>query len=108
MEVIIGKISNSCEKVENEIRELARKVELIIVLADNKNLNTNKLYDLSLRECSNAMIVENIEQLYINYIKRFKTVGIISDMTTSNTFIEDVIKIIKNTETEGYMYEHNR
>lgn len=91
-----------------ETKEIASKVELMIIIGGKKSSNTNKLYDISQRECSNVMFVETMEDLYLNYVKRFKKVGIMAGASTPEELINEVVELVKNTETENYMYENSR
>ncbi len=91
-----------------ETKEIAKQVELMIIIGGKKSSNTNKLYDIALKECSNVMFVETLEDLYINYIRRFKKVGVMAGASTPSDMIEKIVDILKDTETEGYMYENSR
>ena len=91
-----------------ETKEIAKQVELMIIIGGKKSSDTNKLYDIALKECSNVMFVETLKDLYINYIKKFKKVGVMAGVQASNDMIEKIIDILKNTETEDYMYENSR
>lgn len=91
-----------------ETKEIAKQVELMIIIGGRKSSNTNKLYDIAVGECSNVMFVETLEDLYINYIKRFKKVGVMAGASTPSDMIEKIVEILKNTETEDYMYENSR
>ncbi len=107
MEVIVGKSNRYLTKsVNKKIRDMARKVELIIVIGEKKKSNINKIYEMSLKETGNAMIVETIEDLYINYIRRFKTIGILQDPTIPQNQLEIIVDMLKHTQVEGYIYEH--
>ena len=43
-----------------ETKEIAKQVELMIIIGGKKSSNTNKLYDIALKECSNVMFVETL------------------------------------------------
>ena len=47
---------------------------MMIVMGAKESSHTNRLYQIALQYCGNAMIVEKMEDLYINYIRRFKKV----------------------------------
>lgn len=91
-----------------ETKEIAKQVELMIIIGGKKSSNTNKLYDIAREECNNAIFVETLEDLYINYIKRFKKVGVMAGASTPSDIIEKVVEILKNTQTEDYIYENSR
>lgn len=91
-----------------ETKEIARQVELMIIIGGKKSSNTNKLYDIAVRECNNAIFVETIDNLYLNYVKRFKKVGVMAGASTPQDMIDEIVEILKNTETEDYIYEVKR
>lgn len=91
-----------------ETKEIAKQVELMIIIGGKKSSNTNKLYEIALKECSNVVFIEALEDLYINYIKRFKKVGVMAGASTPREMIDKIVEILKNTETEDYIYENSR
>ena len=103
MEVIVDK---NVEK--DEVNEISKQVELMIILGNKKSLKTNELYEVAAKCCRNAIIVEDMKDLYLNYIGRFKKVGVIVEKSISKDIADEIIKILKNTDTEGYMYEFSR
>lgn len=120
MEVILGKrvdfcshgtkneainktISDLTKLIQAEIKEIAKQVELMIIIGKKNRVEDNKLYDISIRECNNAMLVEDIEGLYLNYIRRFKKVGVIAGKEVPKEVVDKIVEILKNTKTEGYI-----
>lgn len=120
MEVILGKRADFCSHgakneaineeitdvttlIQAETKQIAKQVELMIVIGKKNSAEDNKLYDISIRECNNAMLVEDIEGLYLNYIRRFKKVGIIAGKDVPKEIIDKIVEILKNTKTEGYI-----
>lgn len=115
MEVILEKKPKKCyverdilrEKLE-QTREIAKQSELMIVVGAKKSTTTKQLYDEAIKQCSNAMIVEIMDDLYLNYISRFKTVGLIAVEGAPKTMVKEIIEILKNTQTGDYIYEYSR
>ena len=117
MEVIIGNKQISANGLKNEVinlktcdeislrqaktKEIAKQVELMIIIGERNSNEASNLYQISIRECNNAMLVEKIEDLYLNYIRRFKKVGVIAETTASNDMVDKIVEILKNTKTEG-------
>lgn len=87
-----------------ETTEIARQVELMVIIGGKNSSNTKKLYEISLRECNNAVLVETIDDLYMNYVKRFKKIGIMAGASTPKYVIDEIVQIIENTKTENYMF----
>lgn len=86
---------------QKETKEIASKVELMIIIGGKNSSNTNKLYEISLQQCGNAMLIQTKQDLYINYIQRFKRVGIMAGASTPKEIIDEVVEILKNTETKN-------
>lgn len=107
MEVIIQKMNHiSLEAMEKQIKDIAKETELIIIFGKKQNEDTNRMYNISLKECGNAIIIETMEDLYLNYIKRFKKVGVVDVGGIPQSQIEKIMNILKHTQVEGYIYEH--
>jgi len=115
MEVILENKTKKCyverdivrEKID-KTKEIAKQSELMIVVGAKKGTVANQLYDEAIKQCSNAMIVETMEDLYLNYISRFKTVGLIAVEGVPKTMVKEIVQILKNTETGDYIYEYSR
>lgn len=120
MEVILGKRAGSCShEAKNEAinqttcdetllrqaetQEIAKQVELMIIIGKKNSVEDNILYDISIRECNNAMLVEDTNGLYLNYIRRFKKVGVMAGAETPKDIVDKIVEILKNTKTEGYI-----
>lgn len=107
MKVIVEKAnSNLIKNMNKEIKKIASKTEIIIVVGEKEKDNISKIYELSLKEVGNAMIVQTMDDLYLNYIRRFKTVGVIQDPAMPQNQIDTIIDVLENTQVEGYIYEH--
>lgn len=87
-----------------ETSQIAKQVELMIIIGGKNSSNTKKLYEISLKECNNAMLVETIDDLYLNYIKRFKKVGVMAGASTPKDIIDEIVEILEKTKTENYIY----
>lgn len=83
--------------------EISKQVELMIIIGKKDNPEDNKLYEIAIRESNNAMLVESIEELYLNYVRRFKKVGVVAGAKTKKSIVDEIVEILKNTKTEGYI-----
>ena len=107
MKVIVEKAINySIKELKNTITDIARKVELIIVVGKKENVEASNMYEASLQECGNAMLVESLDDVYLNYVRRFRTIGVIQDGNVSQSQIESIVNVLENTQVEGYIYGH--
>lgn len=107
MEVIVQKANSSLiRNMNKKIRKMAEQVELIIVVGEKEKTEMNKIYETSLKVCGNAILAGTMDDLYLNYIRRFRTVGIIQDPMLPQNKLETIVDVLKDTQVEGYIYEH--
>lgn len=93
-------ICDTTRAKQQEASQIARQSELVIVLGDKKSANTQQLYEIALEICSNAMQVETIQDLYMNYVRRFEKIGILTEASAKEEMIQEVVKKIKETKIE--------
>lgn len=85
-------ICNATKLRQEETKNIAKQVDLMLIIGGKKSSNTNKLYEISLLTCNNAMFIENLDDLYLNYVERFNKVGIMAGASTPQELIDEVIK----------------
>ena len=91
-------ICDSTRMRQEETKEIAKQVELMIIIGGKNSANTNKLYEIALDFCNNAMKVETMEDLYLNYVRRFQKVGVMAGASTPQEFIQEVVEAIQKEE----------
>lgn len=94
-------ICDATRSRQEETKEIAKQVELMIIIGGKKSSNTNKLYEIALQMCNNAMLVQTKEDLYLNYIQRFRKVGVTAGASTPRYLIYEIAEILRNTEPKG-------
>ena len=104
MKVIVEKIDGISDNMSEKITKLARITELIIILGNKKDTDINKMYSIGLRQSGNVMLVENIQDLYLNYAKRFKVIGVIDTNLLPQNEVKEMIDILEKEEVKGYIY----
>lgn len=88
-------ICNATRLRQEETKEIAKQVELMIIIGGKNSSNTIKLYEIAVRGCNNAMHVETKEDLYMNYVRRFEKIGVTAGASTSQESIEEIMEILK-------------
>ena len=83
-------ICPSTEIRQKETEEIAKKVDLMIIIGDKKSSNTNKLYDISCNFCDNVIFIGNSNELDLEKIKNVQIIGIMAGASTPK---EDIIKV---------------
>lgn len=115
-EKIIKNIRKVCEKTvevfkticyttirrQNEVEELSKKCEAIVVVGGLNSSNTNKLYEIAAKHCKNVLRLSSAESLDITKIKNYKSLGIVSGASTPDEQTREVLfKMAENTEVKA-------
>ena len=91
---------------QNEAGELAKQCDAMLVIGGLNSSNTNKLYDICAKYCSNVFRMRNSDDLDYHKIKRFKKVGIVTGASTPNAQTQEVLlKMEMETEAKATMEE---
>ncbi len=81
---------------QKEARELARKVDLMIVLGGKMSANTKKLAEICKEELEKTYHIETAKELKKSWFKGVKKVGITAGASTPKEHIKEVIDKIKS------------
>lgn len=90
-------ICPSTEIRQKETEEIAKKVDLMIIIGDKKSSNTNKLYEISCKFCNNVLFIADYTQLDMKKIQDVQKVGIMAGASTPKEDIIAVKQKILNT-----------
>lgn len=82
---------------EEETKEIAKKVECMIIVGGKHSSNSNKLYEIAKKNCEKVFFVETKDELELKKIKSFKSLGIMAGASTPKKSIEKIVDIIKKT-----------
>lgn len=91
---VINSICASTELRQKETSELAKQVELMIIIGGKNSSNTRKLYEISLQNCKNVISVETKDDIDKNYVQQFNKIGVMAGASTPSESVEDVVNFI--------------
>ena len=80
---------------QEETDEISKKVEYMIIVGGKNSSNTKKLYDISIKNCPNAICIETVKDIDIKEIKKFNKIGIMAGASTPNESVEEIVKVLK-------------
>lgn len=95
--LINNTICNATELRQKETKELASKVDAMIVIGGKNSSNTRKLYDISKELCRNCVLIENVTELKDDFSK-YDKVGVMAGASTPKKSIDDVLAYLKRFE----------
>ena len=88
-------ICNATKLRQEETKEIAKKVDLMIIIGGKHSSNTNKLYKIASEFCKNSILIENDKELDINTIKKFKNAGIMAGASTPEKSVKTVVEMLE-------------
>lgn len=99
-----------CSATENRQRsaaELAKTVDCMIIIGSRESSNTQKLYQICKNINPNTIHIETAEELSLENIKHFKSVGLTAGASTPEWIIKEVITKMDemNREDQAMMME---
>ncbi len=92
---VINTICLSTELRQKETEELSKQVDLMLIIGGRNSSNTNKLYDISFKNCKKVIFAESIEDIKLDIIKSVNKIGVMAGASTPKESIDSIIKLIK-------------
>ena len=88
--VVLNTICNATKERQNEARQIAARVDAMVVIGDKRSSNTQKLFEICKEECLNTYYIQTVDDLDINQLRSVESVGITAGASTPNKIIEEV------------------
>ena len=92
---VVNTICNATEVRQAEAREIAARVDVMIVIGGNHSSNTQKLYEICMQECANTYFIQTLNDLQLDLPKSVRLVGITAGASTPNNIIEEVQNYVR-------------
>ena len=83
---------------QKETDKISKKVDFMIIIGGKNSSNTKKLYEISLKNCINTILIETkkeINEKLKQKIIKFEKIGIMAGASTPESSIDDVIEYLK-------------
>lgn len=93
---IIDSICLTTHHRQTEIKELAAKNEVVIVIGSPESANSNRLWEISERVNPRSYFIERADQLKKEWFKGFENVAVTAGASTPGWIIEEVIAKIES------------
>ena len=88
--VVLNTICNATKERQTEARQIAARVDAMVVIGDKRSSNTQKLFEICKEECLNTYYIQTVDDLDINQLRSVESVGITAGASTPNKIIEEV------------------
>ncbi|MCM1047463.1 MAG: 4-hydroxy-3-methylbut-2-enyl diphosphate reductase [Clostridiales bacterium] len=93
--IVENTICNATELRQTEARKIASKVDVMIVIGGKHSSNTQKLYEICVKECENTYFIQTLADLKVDLPKSVRLVGITAGASTPNNIIEEVQNYVR-------------
>ena len=87
---VCNTICNATEERQTETRQLARNSDAMIVIGGRHSSNTQKLFEISKKECSNTLYIQTVRDLDMADFSNIESLGITAGASTPNNIIKEV------------------
>ena len=87
---VVNTICNATQERQVEAREIASKVDAMIVIGGRNSSNTQKLFEICKKECESTYYIQTFEDLAEQRFQTVRTVGITAGASTPKNIIEEV------------------
>ncbi|MCM1179571.1 MAG: bifunctional 4-hydroxy-3-methylbut-2-enyl diphosphate reductase/30S ribosomal protein S1 [Clostridium sp.] len=102
---VYNTICNATEERQKEAASIAKQVDAMIVIGGKNSSNTQKLYDISKKECANTYYIQTLVDLDLAAFESVSRVGITAGASTPNYIIKEVHGSM--AEDFGKMFEES-
>lgn len=94
--VLFNTICSATTERQNSTEELAKRVDLMIVIGGSHSSNTQKLYQIAKKYCENTIYAETVQDLVMKDIKKCGNIGITAGASTPDWIIKEIIDKIED------------
>lgn len=88
--IVVNTICSATHERQVEARDVASRVDSMIVIGGKHSSNTQKLYEICRSVCANTYYIQTFEDLQSQNFQSGDSVGITAGASTPNTIIEEV------------------
>ena len=100
---IFNTICNATKLRQDSAEEVAKKVDAMVVIGGRNSSNTIKLAEISRKYCNNVYHIETIEDLSLQDIQNFNTIGITAGASTPVWIIKEAVEAMDNLNNDEMM-----
>ena len=92
---VVNTICNATEERQTEAKDIAAKVDAMIVIGGKHSSNTRKLYEICCKECAHTCLIQTLDDLHLELPDSVRLVGITAGASTPNKLIEEVQNYVR-------------
>ena len=94
-------ICNATRDRQESCRQLARQVDMMVVVGDKHSSNSGKLYEIAKNNCENSIFIENADDKLLKQAAKSNKIGFIAGASTPEWIIKEVISSMSENVTKN-------
>ena len=94
-------ICNATRDRQESCRQLARQVDMMVVVGDKHSSNSGKLYEIAKNNCENSIFIENADDKLLKQASKSNKIGLIAGASTPEWIIKEVISSMSENVTKN-------
>ncbi len=98
---VFNTVCDSTRKRQREVRRLCRSVDAVVVVGGRQSANTRRLAEIAAESGKTALAVETEEDLDLDELRSFGSVGVTAGASTPNWIINRVVSAIEQVPGRG-------
>ncbi|MEA2065264.1 MAG: 4-hydroxy-3-methylbut-2-enyl diphosphate reductase [Patescibacteria group bacterium] len=92
---IFNTICQTTKDRQEDIKNLAKKNDAIIVVGDKKSANSTRLFQIAKQKNKNSFFINNVKKLNLKKFSKFKTVGVSAGASAPQWLIDKICDKLK-------------
>lgn len=88
--IVLNTICSATKERQEEARDIAKRVDAMIVIGDKRSSNTQKLFEICSNACKDTYYIQTLGDFDMNQLRSVETVGITAGASTPKKIIEEV------------------
>lgn len=96
--VVMNTICNATEERQTEAGTIARQFDAMLVIGGKHSSNTQKLFEICKRVCSDTYFIQTLDDLDLKKLQSFRSVGITAGASTPNNIIKEVQSYVRSEQ----------
>lgn len=93
---LVNTICNATQNRQEEVRNLAKTCDVMLVIGSESSSNTKKLYEIARQYCPNTHLLTNITDAKNIKINKDLKVGVSAGASTPKYLIEEILNNVRN------------
>ncbi|MDY5648285.1 MAG: bifunctional 4-hydroxy-3-methylbut-2-enyl diphosphate reductase/30S ribosomal protein S1 [Lachnospiraceae bacterium] len=103
--IVLNTICRATEERQTEAKAIAAVSDAMIVIGGSHSSNTQKLFEICKKECTNTYYIQTLVDLDTNQLQSIDNVGITAGASTPKNIIEEVQKEMSEVSFEQMLEE---